>query len=157
MNGQIDGRTTTKQYGCFTSLIVLWLSVFCVFSGWSAVCDNGIAWSSLGFPSAFSSIIRMFRVRAVVYVCSSELFQIGGSYNYIYEPRHEISNYVVCATSKGSDQLAHTRSLIRVFASRLNILFVCLFVCLFDLILYVPQTIFQLYMDGSSWVEPVLS
>ena len=31
------------------------------------------------------------------------------------------------------------------------------FVCLFDLILYVPSTIFQLYRDGSFWVEPVLS
>ena len=30
-------------------------------------------------------------------------------------------------------------------------------VCLFDLILYVPSTIFQLYRDGSSWDEPVLS
>ena len=28
--------------------------------------------------------------------------------------------------------------------------------CLFDLI-YVSSTIFQLYRDGSSWVEPVLS
>ena len=39
-----------------------------------------------------------------------------------FEPRHEISNNVVCATSKGSDQPAHTRSLIRAFASRLHIL-----------------------------------
>ena len=31
------------------------------------------------------------------------------------------------------------------------------FVCLFDLILYVPSTIFQLCRDGSFWVEPVLS
>ena len=31
------------------------------------------------------------------------------------------------------------------------------FVCLFDLILDVPSTIFQLNRDGSSWVEPVLS
>ena len=38
------------------------------------------------------------------------------------EPRHEISNNVVCATSKGSDQPAHTRSLIRAFAWCLNIL-----------------------------------
>ena len=38
----------------------------------------------------------------------------------INELRHEIFNYVVCATSKGSDQPAHTRSLIRAFASRLN-------------------------------------
>ena len=41
---------------------------------------------------------------------------------FTFEPRHEISNDVICATSKGSDQPAHTRSLIRAFASRLNIL-----------------------------------
>ena len=40
----------------------------------------------------------------------------------INEPKHEISNNVVCATSKGSDQPAHTRSLISPFARRLNIL-----------------------------------
>ena len=38
-----------------------------------------------------------------------------------YEPVHEISNNVVCATSKASDQPAHTRSLIRAFASRLSV------------------------------------
>ena len=37
------------------------------------------------------------------------------------EPRHEISNNVVCATSEGSDQPAHMRSLIRAFSGRLNI------------------------------------
>ena len=31
--------------------------------------------------------------------------------------RHEIFNNVVCATSKAPDQPAHTRSLIRAFAS----------------------------------------
>ena len=40
----------------------------------------------------------------------------------LYEPRHEISNNVVCATSKGSDQPAHTRRLIGAFACRLCIL-----------------------------------
>ena len=41
----------------------------------------------------------------------------------IYEPRHEISNNVVCATSKDSDQpTVRMRSLIRMFASHLNIL-----------------------------------
>ena len=34
---------------------------------------------------------------------------------------------------------------------------IVVFVCLFDLIIYVPSTIFQLNRDGSSWVEPVLS
>ena len=40
----------------------------------------------------------------------------------IFEPVHEISNNVVCATSKASDQPVHTRSLIRAFASHLSIL-----------------------------------
>ena len=39
---------------------------------------------------------------------------------FTFEPVHEISNNVVCATSNGSDQPAHTRSLIRAFASRLS-------------------------------------
>ena len=38
------------------------------------------------------------------------------------EPVREISNNVVCATSKASDQPAHTHSLIRAFASCLSIL-----------------------------------
>ena len=40
----------------------------------------------------------------------------------INEPVHEISNNVVFATIKASDQPAHTRSLIRAFARHLNIL-----------------------------------
>ena len=46
------------------------------------------------------------------------------AYIKIYVPRHEISNKVVCATSNTSDQPAHTRSLTRAFASRLNIIWV---------------------------------
>ena len=38
------------------------------------------------------------------------------------EPVHEISNNVVFATSKASDQPGHTRSLIRAFACRLTII-----------------------------------
>ena len=40
------------------------------------------------------------------------------------EPRHEISNNAVCVTSKASDQPVHMCSLIRAFASRLNILWI---------------------------------
>ena len=47
---------------------------------------------------------------------------ITGKIFFIFEPWHEISNNVVCATSKGSDQPAHTRSLIRAFSCRLTIL-----------------------------------
>ena len=46
------------------------------------------------------------------------------SQHQIIELRYEISNNMVCATSKGSDQPAHTRSLTRAFAGRLNILWV---------------------------------
>ena len=50
-------------------------------------------------------------------------FVTGADYcSDIIEPRHEISNNVVCATSKASDQPAHMRSLIRAFASRFNII-----------------------------------
>ena len=35
--------------------------------------------------------------------------------------------------------------------------YTCITVCLFDLILYVPSTIFQLHRNRSSRVEPVLS
>ena len=44
------------------------------------------------------------------------------SFVFLFEPPHDISNNVVCATSKASDQPAHMRSLIRAFACRLNIL-----------------------------------
>ena len=37
-----------------------------------------------------------------------------------FEPRHEISINVVCATCKGSDQPVHTHSLIRAFAKSLE-------------------------------------
>ena len=43
------------------------------------------------------------------------------------EPQHEISNNVICATSKASDQPTHTHSLIRAIASRSNILWMLSF------------------------------
>ena len=50
------------------------------------------------------------------------LVKFDPSLSIIIEPVHKISNNVVCATSKASDQPAQTRSLIRAFASRLSIL-----------------------------------
>ena len=44
------------------------------------------------------------------------------SSDLLFEPRHEISNNVVCGTSKGSDQPVYARRLIRAFACHLNIL-----------------------------------
>ena len=48
-------------------------------------------------------------------------FSLHSYFYIIIEPRHEISNKVVCATSKGADQPVQTLSLIRAFASHLNI------------------------------------
>ena len=48
--------------------------------------------------------------------------QLSFDNSYKIEPVHEISNNVVCASSKASDQPAHACSLIRAFASRLSIL-----------------------------------
>ena len=44
------------------------------------------------------------------------------SHKIAFQPRHDISINVVCMTGKASDQPAHTRSPIRAFANRLNII-----------------------------------
>ena len=51
--------------------------------------------------------------------CFSSYSDMYGKFSIIYELSHGISNNVVCATSKASDQPAHMR---RAFASHLNIL-----------------------------------
>ena len=52
---------------------------------------------------------------------SSHISAIPPEQYLLYELWHEISSNVVYATSQASDQPAHTRSLIRAFASCLNI------------------------------------
>ena len=70
--------------------------------------------------SVFKALPGKFDIKrhlpSIVYVSGQSCQTIS------YEPVHEISNNVVCATSKASDQPAHTRSLIRAFAIRLSIL-----------------------------------
>ena len=68
---------------------------------------------------------------------------------YIIMQQHEISNNVVCVTSKASDQPAHTCSLIRAFASRLNIL---------RLFSYWPHPLEFLSLKGgcTCWSESIL-
>ena len=64
-------------------------------------------------------VMRIFCVVLSIYLT---IFIKHTCMNLKYEPWHGISNNVVCATSKASDQPAHTHSLIRAFASRLSIL-----------------------------------
>ena len=60
----------------------------------------------------------MWHFTWVFTVCQSTLFGLQMS------REGEISNNVVCATSKGSDRPAHRQRLIRAFAIRLNILWI---------------------------------
>ena len=53
-------------------------------------------------------------------LCQLQEVKVLRSCDFVDEPRHEISNNVVFAISKGLDQPAHMRSLIRTFAGRLN-------------------------------------
>ena len=88
--------------------------------------DTYLAWSEISilWPLAFWQLKG--NIMGKFYLCDS--FFVWYSYcdiTYsIYEPWHKISNNVVCATSKASDQPAHTRSLIIAFACCLTILWV---------------------------------
>ena len=76
-----------------------------------------LAVQSIGFdqrlilPTTWYSVLNMFITDSFT-----------KHYDIQNEPVHEISNNVVCATSKASDQPAHMRSLITAFASRLSII-----------------------------------
>ena len=68
----------------------------------------------------FCSIVLIQRIPTII--TGRNVKQLWpGEVLVINEPSHDISNNVVCAASKGSDQPAHTGSLTRAFASRLNI------------------------------------
>ena len=86
-------------------------------AGWSppVLFANSFFRVGVHMMNAFGLTMYGFKM---MYYC----YLIRDTLQGTYEPRHEISNNVVCATSKASDQPAHMRSLLRAFASRLNIL-----------------------------------
>ena len=72
-----------------------------------------------------ANALARLRVCMVVWAYAERISKISRELArlfYTNEPRHEISDNVVCAASKASDQPAPTHSLSRAFASRLNIL-----------------------------------
>ena len=83
------------------------------FAGCKNRCSLGLAFgiTSLGWIQSSFFLVLLLQIAVTLSIISSE-------------PVHEIYNNLVCATSKTSDQPAHTRSLIKAFASRLNILWV---------------------------------
>ena len=66
--------------------------------------------------------MQVLKLVASLCLLSVQLHFFSACFNNKIEPQHRISNNVVCATSKGSDQPTHTCSLFRAFACRLNIL-----------------------------------
>ena len=98
--------------------------MLCDFGPLGSLCQSG---SELEFKIEFyMRIVKASAGGVRVSQCTfSNLFC-----KKCYDPEHiahmsrnmRFFNNVVCATSKVSDQPAHTRSLIRAFASRLNIL-----------------------------------
>ena len=66
-------------------------------------------------------MVIFFRLHSKPLIISNQYSGAVALIVHTNEPPHE-SNNVVCATSEGSDQPAHMHSLIRAFASSLNIL-----------------------------------
>ena len=93
--------------------------------GWSALCDCGISWSHsitffetvpfLLFNCCHFIVQNGFTTLTVLIDISKRLslLHVFEKVKNLVEPRHEISNNVICATSKYSDQPAHMRSLVR--------------------------------------------
>ena len=70
----------------------------------------------------FLIIIIVLKVGIYTFSDQNKPFvQLLKIFKQVNEPRHEISNNLICATSKGSDQPVHTSRLIRAFAGRFNI------------------------------------
>ena len=82
------------------------MSYWCLSEHWSFI--------SAGKDQTLNLLMRIKFAFQVSLLVLSQTIQI--------EPRHEISNNVVCATSKASDQPAHTGIMIRAFAHGFNIL-----------------------------------
>ena len=72
------------------------------------------------FPNLFNRFIKLI-VKGIKCLASLAFYLFSPT-RLINEQPHEISSNVVCVTSKASDQTAHMHSLIRAFASGLNIL-----------------------------------
>ena len=69
----------------------------------------------------YAKFSLIFLIKCVMY-SPFKLFGSVKTLASLFEPRHEISDNVVCATSKGSDRPAHMRNLPRAFASCLKII-----------------------------------
>ena len=103
----------TNNVVCATSIRAVWSEPLLI--AWVYYDCLATDWTPFGVSKLNRRLQRLVRV----YTCQNvKLLEIScrGS-----EPVHDISNNVVCATSKVSDKPAHMRSLTRAFASRLSV------------------------------------
>ena len=110
------------QKGLFTVCIAV-MSKDCVRLCAYLMCQKGLFTVHIAVMSKWYCILGVKKGLYAYLWCQKDTVDFMPTMSLtVNEQGHEISNNVVCATSKCSDQPAHTRSLIRAFASRLNIL-----------------------------------
>ena len=117
----IELTMKNKFYNCYMHEQILYAMIWSKLTEFES-CLTQFIWiwyMRISWPATYC-IGEELRLRWV-WACTYPHQHRNSSHSQ-YEPRHEISNNVVCATSKASDQPAHTRSLVRAFTSRLGIL-----------------------------------
>ena len=126
--------------------MVPWVGLQCLCYCSVALTHSAMGWSAVSLL-LFCSSTSWCRG----FVCSVGLwyfliiltcfFLILGRLNYPFSPKKGCQKNIVHLSNSESLHQGLTKS----------------YFVLFDLILYVPSTIFHLNRDGSSWVEPILS
>ena len=120
-------------------------TIYATFIGFLSSVVLRCAFNSLMQKKALWTIETTYENphRSVDFLMSSQVFIQSRT----FEPWHDISKNVVCATSKASDQPAHTRSLTRAFASAC----ITMSVNTHEFILYHLCHIYKVYLQCVSW------
>ena len=113
-------RSSDKRIQCYLKIIT-WHPRYVQWTIPSLVYQtkrkNPLVYKGLSFEKCYHHLINGDRMFLLLSSVLNKLL-----WSSIFEPQHEISNNVVCATSKASDHPAHKSSLIRACFSRLNVL-----------------------------------
>ena len=106
---------------CYLCLVFFTLSHLFIAAMWSPAGKGLTSWLSFVMFNCFFVTFPCGILGPVWFLIVS-ISDICRHCYFVIEPVHEVSNNLVCATSKASDQPVHTCSLIRAFPSRLSIL-----------------------------------
>ena len=106
-----------------------------------------IVYIKINFHKEISCQVNLCRIRYIIFSMSKQSRPWSGS-------SYKSCLIWVCSVCKSFEKGIYE---IKGYINLQHSIASCKHVCLFDLILYVPSTIFQLHRDGCSWVKPVLS